>query len=72
MMNGISDFNSYDSHMDACYYSKIIEGYQGFVDNVCKLLCVKNTCGNQLEMTDEFKNGIYSRIKFLSKSMGDK
>ena len=71
-MNGLSDFNSYDSHMDACYYSKIIEEYQGFVDNVCQLLCIKNTCEAQLKMTDEFKNGIYSRIKFLSKSMGDK
>lgn len=72
-MNGIYNLNSYDSHMDACYYSKIIEGHQSFVDNVCQLLCIKNTCKSQLEMTDELEDRICSRIKFLiSKSMGDK
>lgn len=71
MINGISDYNSYETHIDACSYSKRIESYQSFVDNVCQLLCIKNTCGAELEMTDEFKNDIYSRIKFLSKSMGD-
>jgi len=72
MMNGISDYNSYDSQMEVRYYSKIIEGYQGFVDNVCQLLHINNTCDNQLEMTDELKNHVYSRIEFLTKSMGDK
>ena len=72
MINGISDCNSYESHMEACYYSKIIEDYQSFVDNVCQLCCIKKTCESQLEMTDKFKNDIYSRIEFLSKSLGDK
>lgn len=72
-MNGIYDLNSYDSHMEACSYSKIIEDYQNFVDNVCQLLCIKNTCKSQLEMTDELEERIYSRVKFfISKSMGDK
>ena len=73
MINRISDYNSYESHMDACSYSKIIEGYQCFVDNVCQLLCIKNTCKSQLEMTDELEERIYSRIRFfISKAMGDK
>jgi len=73
MINKISDYNSYESHIDACSYSKIIEDYQNFVDNVGQLLCIKNTRGAELGMTDELKDRIYSRIKFfISKSMGDK
>jgi hypothetical protein len=72
-MNGISDYNSYESHAEACYYSEIIESYQNFVDNVGQLLCIKNTRGSELGMTDELEDRIYSRIKFfISKSMGDK
>ena len=72
-MNGISDYNSYDNHREACSYSKAIESYQSFVDNVCQLLSIKNNCESELEMTDELKDGIYSRINFfISKSMGDK
>ena len=64
-MNGISDYNSYDSPMEACSYSKIIEGYQNFVDNICQLLWIKNTRGSELGMTDELEDRIYSRIKFF-------
>jgi len=65
MINNISDYNSYESHIDVCSYSKIIEGYQNFVDNVCQLLRIKNTCESELEMTDELKDDIYSRIKHI-------
>lgn len=77
MINGISDYNDYEGHVDACSYSKAIEGYQNFVDNVCQLLWIKNTRGSELGMTDELKDLIYSRIKFFIsrsciKSMKDK
>lgn len=65
MINKISDYNSYESHTDACSYSKTIEGYQNFVDNICQLLCIKNTSGSELGMKDELEDRIYSRIKFF-------
>lgn len=67
MINKISDYNSYESHIDACSYSKAIEGYQSFVDNVCQLLRIKNTCESQLEITDELEERIYSRIKHIKR-----
>ena len=66
MINNISDYNSCERHMETCSYSEIIESYQSFVDNVCQLLRIKNTCESQLEMTDELEERIYSRIRFLN------